>query len=402
VFGVACAALYYGTRRRMAPSIRHALLLSIFLRFALPAPLVDHWFDGSVSLPPSAVPARVEPLLRAPIALTAAPGAARDWTGALLFVWFGVAAILFVRAASQVFRSDTRSLLSAGGPVPVYISPQAEQPCVRGLFRPAVLIPEAAARAFTSDELTAVLLHEFTHVRRGDHLAAALQTVVSSLFWFHPLLWWAGRRISLERELACDDAVLAQQGQPDIYAAAIAKSCGSAISALNIAGSDFRYRMERIMSSPVLKVRLTHRLLAAAVIAAAVLSVVLPVPIYAQAGSYLKWVNEDVAYIISAGEREQFLRLSSDADRAAFIKDFWSKRDPDPSTAENEYKKEHYRRIAYANERFPSGVPGWRTERGRIYIVFGPPAEIESRPGQYERWAYRSGLMGGLVLEFKP
>jgi GWxTD domain-containing protein len=102
---------------------------------------------------------------------------------------------------------------------------------------------------------------------------------------------------------------------------------------------------------------------------------------------YRKWLQEDVGYIITDEERATFKRLSTDEERQQFIESFWMRRDPSPDTAENEYKEEHYRRIAYANERFASGIPGWKTDRGRIYITFGPPAEIESHPsgGTYER-----------------
>src|SRR6266542_4637225 len=102
---------------------------------------------------------------------------------------------------------------------------------------------------------------------------------------------------------------------------------------------------------------------------------------------YRKWLNEDVAYIISDEERTAFKRLQTDEEREQFIEQFWLRRDPTPDSAENEFKEEHYRRIAYANEHYASGIPGWKTDRGRIYITFGPPDEIESHPsgGTYER-----------------
>lgn len=102
---------------------------------------------------------------------------------------------------------------------------------------------------------------------------------------------------------------------------------------------------------------------------------------------YRKWLNEDVAYIITDEERAAFKRLQTDEEREQFIEQFWLRRDPTPDTAENEFKEEHYRRIAYANERYASGIPGWKSDRGRIYITFGPPDEIESHPsgGTYER-----------------
>ena len=93
---------------------------------------------------------------------------------------------------------------------------------------------------------------------------------------------------------------------------------------------------------------------------------------------YKKWLEEEVPYIITDEERSAFLQLQTNEEREQFIEGFWQRRDPTPDTVENEFKEEHYRRIAYANERFSSGIPGWRTDRGRIYIMWGPPDNIES------------------------
>ncbi len=137
-------------------------------------------------------------------------------------------------------------------------------------------------------------------------------------------------------------------------------------------------------------------------------------------GSLKKWLNEDVAYIITDEERQALKRFTTDEEREQFIEQFWLRRDPSPDSAENEFKEEHYRRIAYANERYASGIPGWKADRGRIYITFGPPDEIESHPsgGTYERppeegggttstfpfekWRYRwiEGIGSDIILEF--
>ena len=103
--------------------------------------------------------------------------------------------------------------------------------------------------------------------------------------------------------------------------------------------------------------------------------------------TYKKWLNEDVRWIITPEELTAFKQLSNDEERDAFIEQFWQRRDPTPDTEENEFKEEHYRRIAYANEHFAAGKAGWRTDRGRIYIVFGPPDQIDSHPsgGSYQR-----------------
>src|SRR5947209_13593334 len=95
---------------------------------------------------------------------------------------------------------------------------------------------------------------------------------------------------------------------------------------------------------------------------------------------YKKWLDEDVNYIITDEERKAFKQLKTDEERDQFIEQFWLRRDPDPDTPENEYKDEYFQRIQYANEKFTSGIAGWRTDRGRIYIMFGKPDELESHP----------------------
>jgi GWxTD domain-containing protein len=135
---------------------------------------------------------------------------------------------------------------------------------------------------------------------------------------------------------------------------------------------------------------------------------------------YKKWLDEDVSYIITDEERAAFKQLSNDEERDNFIEAFWQRRDPTPDTEENEFKEEHYQRIAYANEHFAAGVPGWKTDRGRIYIVFGKADEVESHPsgGSYERpmeegggqtstypfeqWRYRyiEGIGQEVIIEF--
>ncbi len=137
-------------------------------------------------------------------------------------------------------------------------------------------------------------------------------------------------------------------------------------------------------------------------------------------GPFKRWLDEDVRYIITPEERKAFVQMATDEERENFIESFWMRRDPTPDSVENEYKEEHYRRIAYANDRFASGIPGWKTDRGRIYIAYGPADEIESHPsgGQYQRpydegggftstypfeiWRYRwiEGIGSDILLEF--
>jgi len=104
-------------------------------------------------------------------------------------------------------------------------------------------------------------------------------------------------------------------------------------------------------------------------------------------GVYKKWLDEDVRWIITDEELSAFKKLTTNAERDIFIENFWQRRDPTPDTEENETKEEHYRRIAYTNEHFAAGKPGWKTDRGRIYIMYGPPTSIDSHPmgGPYQR-----------------
>jgi GWxTD domain-containing protein len=102
---------------------------------------------------------------------------------------------------------------------------------------------------------------------------------------------------------------------------------------------------------------------------------------------YKQWLNEDVVYIITPAERTTFLQLGTNEEREQFIEQFWLRRSSNPDLPENDFKEEHYRRIAYANEHFASGIPGWKTDRGKMYIIWGPADEVETHPtgGTYDR-----------------
>src|SRR5256712_294528 len=135
---------------------------------------------------------------------------------------------------------------------------------------------------------------------------------------------------------------------------------------------------------------------------------------------YKKWLQEEVPYVITPEERGAFKKLSTDEEREQFIEQFWELRNPNPGSPENEFKEEYYRRIAYANEHYASGIPGWKADRGRIYIMYGPADEIESHPSggtylrppeegggetstfPFETWRYRyiDGIGTNVILEF--
>src|ERR1700682_5403545 len=135
---------------------------------------------------------------------------------------------------------------------------------------------------------------------------------------------------------------------------------------------------------------------------------------------YKQWLSEDVIYIISPEERQAFLQLATNEEREQFIEQFWLRRSNNPDLPDNDFKEEHYRRIAYANEHYASGIPGWKTDRGRMYIMWGPADEVESHPsgGSYDRpmeegggstttypfetWRYRymEGIGENVIWEF--
>ena len=109
--------------------------------------------------------------------------------------------------------------------------------------------------------------------------------------------------------------------------------------------------------------------------------------------AFQEWPKRDVFLIITPEEQSAFDKLKTNEEREHFIDEFWRRRDPTPDTEENEYKDEYYERVAYANEHFSSGKAGWLTDRGRIYVKWGKPDEIESHPagGQYQRMSYEGG-----------
>jgi len=137
-------------------------------------------------------------------------------------------------------------------------------------------------------------------------------------------------------------------------------------------------------------------------------------------GYYKKWLDQDVRWIITDTEAQAFKHLTNDEERDAFIENFWLRRNPNPDSPENEYRDEIYSRIEYANEHFAAGKPGWMTDRGHIYIAYGPPDDKDSHPsgGEYQRpqdegggstatfpfevWHYRyiEGIGDNIDLEF--
>jgi GWxTD domain-containing protein len=338
--------------------------------------------------------------------------------------WFAVSRLrrTGVFAASDAWQlrlSGLAAQVRIARPVMLLESSLTRVPVVIGHLKPVILAPVGLLTGLPAAQIEAILLHELAHIRRHDYLINLLQTVAEGILFYHPAIWWISNVIRAERENCCDDVVVAANGDAHQYAIALtALAESSSDLAMAASGGNVVNRVRRLLQQP----EGPRAGLGPVVIAGLIVVVCAMGLTHAKAapqtpGSatnetpYTKWMNEDVAYIIHDEERAAFKRLESDPEREKFIEQFWLRRDPTPNTVENEYKEEHYRRIAYANDRFgtPSGLPGWKTDRGRIYITYGPPNEIESHPSPndprgfaYEQWKYRfiEGVGQSVIIEF--
>jgi len=338
----------------------------------------------------------------------------------------------------QVLVDRLAARLRLSRPVMLLESCLAEVPVVIGYLRPVILMPVGLLAGLPAGQIESILLHELAHIRRHDYLVNLMQIVVESLVFYHPAVWWISGVMRTERENCCDDLVVATQGDALGYAAALTaleRSRGAARHAVLAAtGGSLVKRVRRLLIQPEgPRAALTPVFSAAALtvtVAAALTawqststpprpSAPRPVQLLAQAQEtpvrtteetpYTKWLKQDVAYIITDAERNAFKNLQSNPELEHFIEQFWQRRDPTPGTVENEFKEEHYRRIAYANDHFAGGIPGWKTDRGRIYITYGPPDEKESHPSgnatspvPFEQWLYHliQGIGTNVVIEF--
>jgi GWxTD domain-containing protein len=292
--------------------------------------------------------------------------------------------------------------LRVSRPVQLLESCLVDAPMVLGHLRPLVLMPVGLLTAMPVEQVEAVLIHELAHIRRWDYFANLCQRVVESLLFYHPAVWWISARIRAEREHCCDDTVVALRGNAKEYAHALASLAENRWSgrepAVAVTGGSLVNRIRRLLD-PKGSTSLSAPLIAVGVlmIGTAAAAMAWPQNEATSSSPYEKWLNEDVVYIIADAERAAFQKLQTNEERDMFIQQFWARLDPKPETPANEFKDEHYRRIAYATERFrtASGRSGWRTDRGHVYIIYGPPDEIESHPEgrgddpPYEAWAYR-------------
>jgi bla regulator protein BlaR1 len=266
--------------------VRYALWLAASLKFLIPFALLvavgsqvgSHKVRTVQPVFASAMQQINEPFVPAKPSQGAAPAMASDnilgsvLPKILLAVWFGgfaLALFLWWRRWQRIataMRGATparsgreleavRRLEQSVGskrPTSVIVNESNLEPGIVGIFRPALLLPASVAGRLDDAQLDAIILHELWHVRRRDNLAAAVHMLVQAVFWFHPFVWWIGARLMDERERACDEKVVAQGSEPQVYAEGILKVCefylGSPLAcAAGVSGSNLKKRIEEIM-----------------------------------------------------------------------------------------------------------------------------------------------------------
>ena len=431
--------------------VRHAMWLAASVKFALPFSLLVavgsaiEWPRTTLALPSTPNFFEITRIVAEPVAVSAAnpgPGILTWIAGSVWLTGFTIILLRWCyawRRSHRKVRSATRWHEPVPGWADVRVSVEAEGPAVFGLVRPVLLLPARIDEQLTSEDLSAVIAHERAHVRRYDNLTTAFHRIVTAVFWFHPFVWWIGKRLIEERERASDEAAVADGFSPRVYAEVLLKVGRSALGtqracAAGVYGFNLKTRIEGIMKYE--QVRNLHPLLRLGIAAFLLLSLSGPVagglfgpsppgsagflqpaiqepaPEEPQVpsdeerraferleteeerqqfiesfwlgrdptpGTFERWLDQDAVYIIQDEERTAFEDLRTDEEREQFIESFWLRRDPTPGTITNEYREEHYRRISEANLRFSfGGTQGWQSDRGRIYIVYGEPESVES------------------------
>jgi GWxTD domain-containing protein len=314
--------------------------------------------------------------------------------------------------------NQLRERLRVRTPVGLLETALGQTPVVVGWMRPVILFPVGLFAAMPTGQVEAVLLHELVHIRRRDYLVNLLQTVMEGFLFYHPAVWWISCVIRTERENCCDDLVVAVHGNAHEYATALTaleeNRWAKNEVVLAVTGGVLMKRIRRLLypkESP--RTFLTPVLSAGMLVAVTAMALTAwqSKPAGDAAGDFhQKWLNEEVPYIITDAERNTFNQLQSNSEREIFIEQLWARRNPTPGAVENAFRADCYRRIGYANEHFGSkaGTPGWKTDRGRIYITFGPPDEIDSYPNAsatklpYADWHYRylENIGNNVAMEF--
>jgi beta-lactamase regulating signal transducer with metallopeptidase domain len=331
IFAAAIAVLAFVVRHNHA-RVRYRLWCAASVKFLVPFALLAalgsraDWAPVAQTQLSAAVAATVtqihEPFSDiaygpAPAASTAAGGGEGLWRPVLIAIWaFGVVVIVLMRlrmwwrVCQLVHASVPAECAGVDMPPSVQArsAPGMLEPAVVGIFRPILLLPAGIQKYLTPRQLHAVIAHELCHVRQRDNLTAAIHMLVEAVFWFHPLVWWIGRKLVDARERACDEDVLRQLGDPGAYAEGILKVCrryaeASLVCVSGISGADLRMRVEAIAAN-----RVGSRLKAAkacVLIVAGALAIALPVTVGAVAasqrtGEFLPAILNEVGLLAAA------------------------------------------------------------------------------------------------------
>jgi bla regulator protein blaR1 len=291
LFAAAAGSLAWALRKNRA-QVRYALWLAASIKFLVPFSLLV-WMGSQVGLRTApaissqwsaAIEQAGEPFA-APIPRSLpAPRTTFRIADAAEVLWgLGVLAVaIHWWRRSRALRAAIRSArpVDRGLAIPTRSSAALIEPGVFGVFRPVLLLPEGIERRLTRAQLEAVLAHELSHARRRDNIAAAIHMVIEALFWFHPLVWWIGARLVEERERACDEAVLAQGNDPEIYAQGILQVCKLYLETpvacvSGVTGADLRKRIGAIMTNQTQRLGVARKILLAASAIAAIAGPVL-------------------------------------------------------------------------------------------------------------------------------
>ena len=267
VFAALAAVLALAFRNQRA-QVRYWLWFAASMKFLIPVSLLVtagsqvQWRSAPVVAAPAQFSAVVDQISQPFDPPTAAIRTKQSSSLAqILPVLWACGAIVVLLGWTRRWLRFRRALrgakpLALDAPVRAMSTPARIEPGVFGIFRPLLLVPEGIADRLTPAQWRAILAHELSHVRRRDNLTAAMHMAVEALFWFHPLVWWIGRRLIAERERACDEAVLLAAGDPQDYAEGIIHVCKLYFEAplpcvSGVTGADLRRRIREIMTARV-------------------------------------------------------------------------------------------------------------------------------------------------------
>jgi len=255
--------------RKNHARVRHGLWLAASCKFLVPFSLLIalggqvHWrtAPANVAAGITVVMEQASQPFTATAAEASVPTSSR-LPAILLGIW--VCGVIGITCAWWVRWRRIKAAVRAGSPlnldVPIQAvsSPTLLEPGIFGVFRPALLLPEGIFDRLTPAQLQAVIAHELCHVRHRDNLIATLHMLVETVFWFHPLVWWIGKRMIEERERACDEDVLRSLGEPKTYAEGILNVCKLYVESpltcvSGISGSNLKKRIEAIMAHRIVR-----------------------------------------------------------------------------------------------------------------------------------------------------